>query len=368
MSAGTEDRRGPGTEGQAPVAAATRPGMALVRALVPIVLALAVGAIILLLLGRDPLVFYGNIVKRAVISPLGLQETIIRMTPLMLIAAGLIVSFRAGLWNLGIDGQFLLGAVIVAAAGPPLMTVVHPLLAMALLMALGACVGALWSVVPALLRAYYGINEIVTTLMMTFLGISFSSLLIKTFFHDPGTTVPQTRTLAVDDRLPGLFGSYVHLGFVIALATILIVHFVMTRTAFGLRLRIVGANPRAAIHAGLSVPRLTLAVFGLSAGLAGLGGAIEILGVEGVVRYDWNPAFGLVVVPLVFLGRLNGIASIGFIALFAALSIGGEYASRKAQLPNHFLLVVVALVLIFLAVTEHLTARRRMNNPDSNET
>lgn len=364
MSSETEDREDLASGGPTPVAVAARPGAALVRSLVPIVLALVVGAVVLLLLGRDPLVFYGNIVKRAVISPLGLQETIIRMTPLMLIGAGLIVSFRAGIWNLGIDGQFLLGAVIVAAAGPPLIAVVDPVPAVVLLMGLGACVGALWSVVPALLRAYYGINEIITSFMMTFLGISFSSLLIKTFFHDPGTTVPQTRTLPVDDRLPGLFGTHVHVGFVIALMAIVVVHLVMTRTAFGLRLQVVGANPRAAVHAGLSVPRLTVAVFCLSAGLTGLGGAIEILGVEGVVRYDWNPAFGLVVVPLVFLARLNGIASIGFIALFAVLSIGGEFASRKAHLPNHFLLVVVALVLIFLAVTEHMTAHRQKAAPD----
>ena len=343
----------------APRIGPARVAAALIRALAPIALALIVGAVVLLALGRDPLEFYGNIIKRSVISPLGLQETIIRMTPLLLIGAGLIVAFRAGLWQLGIDGQLLLGAVFVGAAGPELITFIDPTLTLALLMLIGALAGALWAVVPALLRAYYGVNEIITTLMMTFLALSLAPLLVKTAFHDVTTDVPQTKALPFDDRLPGLFDSLVHVGFLVALAAILIVHFVMTRTAFGLRLQTVGANPRAAVHAGLNVPRLTVAVFCLSAGLAGLGGAIEIIGVEGIVRYDWNPAFGLVVVPLVFLARLHGVASIAFIALFAVLSIGGEFASRKAGLPNHFLLVVVALVLIFLAVTEYLTARRQ---------
>ena len=128
----------------------------------------------------------------------------------------------------------------------------------------------------------------------------------------------------------------------------------MTRTAFGLRLQIVGANPRAAKHAGLSVGRLTYATFALSAGLAGLGGAVEILGVWGTMRADWNPAYGLLVVPLVFLARFNGIAVIGFTLFFAILMIGGESASRRLGVPNFYVLVLVALLLIFLALVEYL--------------
>src|SRR6202008_1890097 len=106
-------------------------------------------------------------------------------------------------------------------------------------------------------------------------------------------------------------------------AAILIVHFVMTRTSFGLKLCVVGANPRAAIHAGLNVGMLTYATFAISAGLVGLGGAVDILGVWGSVRADWNPSFGLLVVPLVFLARFNGYAVIGFTLFFSALMIGG---------------------------------------------
>jgi simple sugar transport system permease protein len=221
-------------------------------------------------------------------------------------------------------------------------------------------VGAVWSLIPALLKAYHGVNEIVTTLMMSFLGISLANVLIKLPFDDPGTTVPQTMTLAIDDRLPRLFGSTINVGVAIGVVVILFIHWLMTRTAFGLRLQVVGANPRAAVHAGLPLGGLMVAVFALSAGLAGLAGSVEILGVWGNVRADWNPAYGLTIIPLVFLARFNGIAVIGFTFFFAVLSIGGETASRKAGLPNYFILVLVALMLIFLGLTEWLSHRRRM--------
>ena len=349
-----------GPHGEAPAASKLGEAMrGLLLALIPLVLALVVAALILLVLGRDPLTFYLNVVKRGLLSWAGLQETIIRMAPLLLLAASLIVAFRAGIWNLGIDGQFMLAAVAVAASGPALVALLPGWLALVLLFALAALVGAIWSLVPALLRAYFGVNEIITTLMMTFIGTSLSALLVKTVFNDPGTTVPQTVVLPVEDRLPRLLDSHIHSGILIGLVAILLVHLVMTRTTFGLKAQVIGHNPRAAQHAGLNVPRLTVAVFAFSAGLAGLAGGTEILGVFGLVQNEWNPAYGLLVVPLVFLARFNGFAAIAIVAFFAMLSIGGESAARKADIPNFFLLVVVALLLIFMALTEYLSGRRQ---------
>jgi len=171
--------------------------------------------------------------------------------------------------------------------------------------------------------------------------------------------VPQSRTLPVEDRLPRIFDTTIHSGVLIALAVVVLVHLMMTRTAFGLKLQVVGANPAAAIHAGLNVGRLTIATFTLSAALIGLGGSVEILGVFGTVRADWNPAFGLLVVPLVFLARFNGYAVIGFTLFFSALMIGGDSAARRVGVPQHFVLVLVALLLIFLAVVEYLDQERR---------
>lgn len=332
----------------------------LLQALLPLLLALACGALLLLLLERDPVSFYATIVERGLFSRLGLQESLTRSAPLLLLAAGLIVAFRAGLWNLGVDGQFLLAAVITAALAPGLAATLPPWLALPLAMLTAFVVAALWAALPAFLKARYGVNEIITTLMMTFLGISLANLLIKLPFNDPTTTSPQTLTLATADRLPRLLGSTVHLGLVIALLALLLVHWVMTRTALGLRLRILGANTMTARHVGLPVTGLTFLAFGLSAGLAGLAGAVEILGVWGTVRADWNPAYGLLVIPLVFLARFHGVAVVFFVFVFAVLSIGGETAARRADLPNYFLLVLVALILVFLALTEWLSARPLM--------
>lgn len=332
---------------------------AALRVIVPVILALIIGGLILLVLGKDPLAYYGYVVKRGLLSWGGLQETLTRMAPLLLIAAGLIVAFRAGIWNLGGDGQFLLAAVMTAAFAPALIEFMTRGITIILCMVVSILVAVAWSLIPALLKARYGVNEIVTSLMMSFLGTSFANVLIKLLFWDPGTTVPQTRSLPVEDRLPRLFDSTVHVGVLIGIVAVVLVHLMMARTAFGLRLQVVGANPRAAIHAGLNVGWLTMATFALSAGLIGLGGSVEILGVWGVVRADWNPAFGLLVVPLVFLARFNGYAAIGFTFLFSALMIGGESAARRVGVPQHFVLVLVALLLVFLALVEYLDHLRR---------
>ncbi|MGD9741056.1 MAG: ABC transporter permease [Dongiaceae bacterium] len=333
--------------------------LAIARVLLPVLLALVVGALILLVLGKDPLAYYGYVLDRGLLTWSGLQETITRMAPLLMISAGLIVAFRAGVWNLGVDGQFLLAAVITAALAPALIGRLPWAVTIVVCFLAAAAVGALWSIIPALLKARYGINEIITTLMMSFLGISLANLLVKIPFRDPTTTVPQTPTLPVADRLPRLFDTTVHSGIVIAVVALVLVHLLMTRTAFGLRLQIVGANPRAAVHAGLDVGRITLATFALSAGLAGLAGAVEILGVWGTVRADWNPAYGLLAIPLVFLARFHGIGVIGFVLFFAVLLIGGESASRRLGVPHYYVLVLVALLLIFLALVEYLDHRWR---------
>jgi general nucleoside transport system permease protein len=331
----------------------------LLRVLIPVILALVVGGLILLALGKDPLGYYGYVLERSLLRWGGAQETLTRMAPLLLIAAGLIVAFRAGIWNLGGDGQFLLAAVASAALAPLLGEILPRGPTLVVCMLVGSLVGALWSLLPALLKARYGVNEIITTLMMSFLGTSLANVLIKLVLRDLNTTVPQTRSLAVDDRLPRLFGTTIHCGLLLAVLAVILVHLMMTRTAFGLRLQVLGANRAAAVHAGLRVERLTMVVFAVSAGLIGLAGAVEVLGVWGTVRADWNPAFGLLVVPLVFLARFNGYAVIGFTLFFSALMVGGESAARRVGVPQHYVLVLVALLLLFLALVEYLDQSRR---------
>jgi general nucleoside transport system permease protein len=325
----------------------------------PIVAAFVLSAIILMLVGVNPLTYYGYILERSLFSGLGLQQTATRMAPLLFLSASLIIAFRAGIWNLGTDGQFLLGAVISAATAPLLVDVLPGWALLLIGFVLAALVGAVWSVIPALLKAYQGVNEIITTLMMSFLGVLLASTLVKLVFRDPTTTVPQTRTLPVEDRLPRLFETSISSGLIWGLVAVLLVHLMMTRTAFGLRLRMVGANPAAAAHAGLSVPLLTMATFGLSAGLAGMAGASEILGVAGNLRANWDPAYGLMVIPLVFLARFHGVGAIVLVFFYSALMIGSESAARRLGVPQDFTLVLVASLLICLGLGEFIDHRKR---------
>jgi ABC-type uncharacterized transport system permease subunit len=325
--------------------------------LAPIAVTLALASLLLTALGVDAVTYFAYVVERGLLTRLGLEQSLTRMAPLLLLAASLIVAFRAGIWNLGVDGQSLLAAVAAAAVAPVLAGLWPGALALLAGVALAATVGALWALLPALLRAYQGVNEIITTLMMTFLGTSLANAAIKLALLDPTTTVPQTRTLAVDDRLPRLLGTTVSSGVLIGLAVIVVTHLVLTRTAFGLRLQVLGINPRAAVHAGLPVPRLIVAALLLSGALAGLAGAVEVLGVHGNVRADWNPAYGLLVVPLVLLARLNGLAAVVLVLLFAVLSIGGESAARRLGVPHHVNLVIVAVLLVASALGERLDRR-----------
>lgn len=331
----------------------------LLRVLLPIALALIIGALLLLALGKDPLAYYGYVLKRGLFSPTGLEASVTRMAPLLLIAAGLIVAFRAGLWNLGVDGQFLLAAVFAAAITPALVVYMPAYLALAAGFLVSFVVGSAWSIVPAYLKARHGINEIISSLMMSFLGVSLANILIKIPFNDPTTTVPQTATLAVEDRIARIGDTTVHWGVVIAVLAVLAVHYMMEHTSLGLKLKIVGSNPKAALHFGLNVKKLIFLAFGMSAGLAGLAGAVDLLGVHGTIRADWNPAYGILVIPLVFLARFNGYAVIAFVFFFAVLMIGGESAARRIGVPSFFVLVLVALLMLFFALLEYLDHARR---------
>jgi simple sugar transport system permease protein len=331
----------------------------LIRSIVPVVLALVAGGILLLALGRNPVTFYGDIWQGGIEAG-GWQDSAIRMAPFLLIAAGLTVIFRANIWNLGYNGQFLLGAALVSGYGPTLVDHLPLAVATVILFLMAGAVGALWTVIPALLKARYGTNEIITTLMMSFIGVDLASILIKGPFHDPTTPLPQTSVLPFEKMLPSIPGTRVHVGLLVAFAAVLVVHYVLTRTSWGLRLRIMGANPRAARHLGIDLPRLILVSFFVSGFLVGLAAAADILGLWGYIRTGWNPAYGDTIIPFVFLARLNALAVVPFVGFFAVLSTGGDLAAQQASLPTDFLLVLVGLILLFMTVIEYLGRRREL--------
>jgi general nucleoside transport system permease protein len=344
-----------------------RVGDFLVRSILPLVLALGTGAIILWAIGVDPVQYYKDVWSGG-FEFAAWQDTVMRTAPLLLIAVGLIVVFKAGIWNLGMDGQFLLAAAVIAGIGPRLENHLPNALNLIFLFLLAGVVGAAWTIPPALMKARYGLNEIITTLMMSFIGINLAQVLVKGPFQDPTTTTPQTRLFDRSERLPFIPGTDsserlwpgIHVGVLVALTAALVVWFMMSRTSFGLRLQVLGASTRSARHMGLDVPRLIVVAFLLSGMFVGFAAAVEILGVKGYVRADWNPAFGLWVVPLVFLARLHPIGVIPYVLALALVSIGGDYAAQNAGLTSRFTLLLVGLTLMFMALTEWIARRAEL--------
>jgi simple sugar transport system permease protein len=334
-----------------------RPARAWPRALaltiIPIVLALVFTGIILAILDRDAIAFYRDIVQAGAGRASGLTDTILRTVPILIVGCGVIVVFRAGLWNLGIDGQFLLAGAFVAGLGPWIMSIVPVPVGWVVLSLIAMAVGGAWTLIPAWLKARHGINEIVTTLMMSFIGISIAQILVIGPF-DGAQAVPQTESLPREALLPDLLGSRIHVGVILALLVCLVVHLVFARTSFGTRLDVLGANPRAALHIGIDVPRLIVVAFVISGALVGLAAATDIQGELAYMRADWNPAYGLAVVPLVFLARLNALALIPVAFFFTLLSVGGLYAAREARLPTDFVLLFMGILLLFMVGTQYL--------------
>lgn len=329
---------------------------ALIRSVVPVVLALVAGGILLRILGTNPLTFYSSVWQNGVQNG-SWQDSAMLGAPLLLIAVGLILIFRANLWQLGYDGQYLLAAAMIAGFGPRLPNMT-PVLFWVLMFLMAAVVGGLWTLIPALLKAYYGTNEIITTLMMSFIGVDLVNILVKGPFQDPTVNIPQTRTIPANLMLPSIPGTRVHIGVIIALVAAVFAYWVLNRTAFGLRLHVLGANPRAAAHVGVNVKRLIINSFLISGGFVGVAAFVDILGVWGYMRTNWNPSYGSTVIPFVFLARLNPIAVIPFIAFFAILYSGGDLAAANANIPTDFILVLVALILLFMTVIEYLGRQR----------
>ena len=329
----------------------------LIRTIAPLLLALAAAGGIIWAMGVNPVQFYGDIIALG-LGGTGWQKSLTLMAPLQLIALGLIIAFRAQLWNLGYSGTYLLAAAVVAGTAPTIMQAVPFLLGVLLLLAMALAVGAAIGFLPALLKAKYGTNEIVTSLMMSFIAIGAANLLVKGPFQDPGVTVPQTRVLDLGLMLPFIPGTRIHVGFFIALVIVLAFHVILTRSAFGLKVDILGASPRAATHAGINVKRLIVVVFLLSSGMIALAGALDMLGLWGYMRTGFNPNYGDKILPFVFLARLNPLGSIPLVAFYAVLATGGTIAAQQVGLSVDFLLIIVALILFFMTLIELIGTRR----------
>ncbi len=329
----------------------------LVRTVAPIVFALVASGLMIAAMGADPLSFFADVVRLGLLGQ-GWQHTLTAMAPLLLVALGLIIAFRAQLWNLSYAGTYVLAAAIIAGVAPDVMAVLPFGLAILVLFAMALAVGAAVALVPALLKTRFGINEVVTSLMVSFITISGANLLIRGVLKDPAVSVPQTRVLDLQYMLPYVPGTRVHVGVVIALVMVVLAQVVLTQTAFGLRIDVMAKSPAAALHAGIDVKRLTIGVFVLSGMMIALAAAVDMLGLWGYSRAAWNPGYGDKILPFVFLARLSPLAAVPLVGFYALLATGGAVAAQRAGLSIDVLSVFVALVLFCMLAVEFAGRRR----------
>jgi len=338
-----------------------------VAALAPAVaalLALGVGAVLILALGKNPLEAYGAMLDGAFGSESSLFRTLTRATPLLLVAIGTCIAFRGGVVNIGAEGQLFLGAVSATAFSLAFKDALPPALLAFLTLAVGFVGGAVWGGVPGFLKARFQVNEILSTVMMNEIAAQLLIYLLSGPMIDPeqvaqGTRVPQSSQLPDAVWLARLAPpSQIHTGLFVALAAAVVVYVLLWRTVLGYRIRAVGQNRDAATYAGIAVPTyLTLALL-LSGGLSGLAGAVEVTGVTHRMVEGFAVGYGFSGIVVALFGRLHPLGAIPSAFLFGALLVGADKMQRTVQIPSATVIALQGLVVLFV-VSSDLWIRRR---------
>lgn len=294
-----------------------------------------------------------------------ISETIVSASPLILAGLAVALGFRAGLFNIGVNGQMLVGGMCALLVGFSFSAPIFIHLPLALLA--GAAGGALWGAIPGLLRARTGAHEVITTIMLNLIALRLVDYLLKSsLFQAVGRTDPVSKTIEVSARLPRLLGFLersdvrLHLGIVVALAAAYGVYWLLFRSTVGYEFRAVGLNPDAAHYAGMKVTWIYVSVMAISGALGGLAGSDRVLG----ILYRGTPGFagtlGFDAIALALLGRSHpaGVVAAGF--LFGALRAGGQEMQVQTQLSIDLILVIQALVVVFIAAPALIRAMYRV--------
>ena len=326
-------------------------------------LALAVtvllGVLLFALLGKDPVrglqIFFWEPIK----SPYAVGELLLKATPLLLIGVGLSVCFRSNVWNIGAEGQFVMGAIVAGgialqlSAATPAWFFVWVLLG-------GVVGGMLWAALTAVLRDRFNANEILVSLMLVYVAIQFLNFLVYGPWKDPaGFNFPQTQTFEAAARVPRLFaGSRLDLGWVLALVSVLLVWVFMFRTYAGFAQQVGGLAPAAARFAGFSSRRALWTALLVSGGFAGLAGALEVAGPVGQLTPHIPVGYGFAAIIVAFVGRLHPLGIVFSAILMSMFFIGGELAQSRLGLPKSITGVFQGLLLFALLAADTLIAYR----------
>jgi general nucleoside transport system permease protein len=330
-----------------------------------ILFTLAICGLLILWSGADALSAYKAIFDGALGSRFAITETLTRATPLIFTGLAAAVAFRARLYNIGAEGQLYLGAIAAVWASTLMMNDAGELalpapLAFTAMIAAGALAGALLLIVPTLLKTQFKVDEVVTTLLLNFIALLFVSMLLDGPLKDPSAMGwPQSPTLPTELEFSKLVErARVHTGLIFAIVLALVLWFVIRYTRFGLSMRAVGANDRAAAFAGIGVNATLVKVALISGALAGLAGVGEVAGRTGYVTLDMSPGYGYSGIVIAMLAGLNPIGVV-FAAIFVGGTIvGADAMSRTVNVPTYIADVIVATALIAVLVANFFAKHR----------
>ena len=330
--------------------------MAILSPVIALALTVAAGGIIFALRGLNPLEALYVYFVEPLTQDWAREQLIVKATPLVLIGAGLAVCYTANVWNIGAEGQFVLGALL-AGMVPVLFSSWQTPDVMVVMLILGILGGMAWAAIPALLKTRFGANEILSSLMLVYVAQFLFDYLVRGPWRDPqGFNFPKSVNFDGWQLLPK-WGE-IHLGAAFALIAAAALALVMWRMLKGFELRVLGSAPRAGRFAGFSRDRATIFCFLLSGGLAGLAGASDVMGVSGQLQTPYVPNYGFVAIIVAFLGRLNPLGAIIAGLLLALSFIGGESAQVTLGISDKIAKVFQGILLFFILACDTLILYR----------
>ena len=337
-----------------------------------VVLTMIVGGALFGLLGVNPFQAIAKIFYEPLFGEYAFYyrpQLMIKAAPLVLIAIGLSMGFRAGIWNIGAEGQYIMGALSGAGLALALYPMELPIL-LPLMVIAGALGGMLWGLIPGYLKVKFGTNEILVSLMLVYVAEQILASMALGLMKNPeGMGFPGSRNL---QQYPSAHnaeifaGSGMHWGVAAALIAVIFAYVMLTRHMFGFQLRLSGIAPRAAKFAGVDPGRMILICMGLSGALAGMAGLFEIAGPAGQVSIDFNVGYGFTAIIVAFLGRLNPIGILLAGLLLAITYVGGEITQSQMGLPLAAIQLFQGMLLFFLLAMDMLTNYRfRLNTKEA---
>jgi simple sugar transport system permease protein len=319
--------------------------------LIAIAAALSVGAILIIIVGKNPLEAYGVLFQEAIANYYGFGNTLTKTTPLLLTSLGVLVALKAGQLNIGGEGQIYMGGLGSALIGiyvKNLPTIIH----LPLTLFAGFLFGGMWGWIPGYLKAVRGVNEVITTLLLNYVAQYFISYLVTRPMMQPGAPSPFSPQLLKSAQLPTILPrTQAHAGILIALFALAILWVMFMRSPLGYQIEAVGQNPVAARYAGMPVSRTIMLAMAFGGGLAGLAGASEVTGLKYRLFEDFSGGYGFDAIAIAFLSRGSFLGILLTSLFFGALRSGANVMQRSADVPLTIVYAIQGLTVLFIAIS-----------------